>query len=91
MHSGYVFINPRSGMPYKNIRKSFKTALKKARIENFRFHDLRHTVGTRLVSGGSDLQTVKEFLAHSDLKTTQRYIHPVTQNMLKAAAILDSF
>ena len=89
--SGYVFINPKTDLPYKDIRKSFKTALEEANIQNFRFHDLRHTVGTRLVSGGSDLQTVKEFLAHSDLKTTQRYLHPVSKNMLKAVAILDSF
>ena len=89
--SGYVFINPKTELPYRGIRKSFKTALKQAGIESFRFHDLRHTVGTRLVSGGSDLQTVKEYLAHSDLKTTQRYLHPVNENMLKAVNILDSF
>ena len=46
-------------------------------------------MGTRLVAGGTDLQTVKEYLAHSDLKTTQRYLHPVNENMLKAVAILD--
>ena len=89
--SGYIFINPKTELPYRGIRKSFKTALKQAGIESFRFHDLRHTVGTRLVSGGSDLQTVKEYLAHSDLKTTQRYLHPVNENMLKAVNILDSF
>ena len=78
-------------LPYRGIRKSFKTALEQAGIQNFRFHDLRHTVGTRLVAGGSDLQTVKEYLAHSDLKTTQRYLHPVNENMQKAVNILDSF
>lgn len=89
--SGYIFINPKTELPYRGIRKSFKTALEQAGIKNFRFHDLRHTVGTRLVAGGSDLQTVKEYLAHSDLKTTQRYLHPVNENMKKAVAILDNF
>jgi integrase len=88
---GFVFINPQTELPYKGIHKSFKTALRQAGIQNFRFHDLRHTVGTRLVAGGSDLQTVKEYLAHSDLKTTQRYLHPVNENMQKAVNILDSF
>jgi site-specific recombinase XerD len=44
-----------------------------------------------LVAGGSHLQTVKEYLAHSDLKTTQRYLHPVNENMKKAVSILDNF
>ena len=88
---GYVFINPDTHKPYTTIKTGFKRALERANIENFRFHDLRHTVGTRLVANGSDLQTVKELLAHSDLKTTQRYLHPVNENMKKAIDILDNF
>ncbi len=88
---GYVFINPDTGKPYTNIRKGFTEALKRADIKNFRFHDLRHTVGTRLVANGADLMTVKEFLAHSDIKTTQRYMHPTPENMQKAVNILDKF
>lgn len=89
--NGYVFINPDTNKPYTTIKTGFNKALKRAGIENFRFHDLRHTVGTRLVANGADLQTVKEYLAHSDIKTTQRYLHPVNENMKKAVAILDSF
>ncbi|MDY6358451.1 MAG: tyrosine-type recombinase/integrase [Cyanobacteriota bacterium] len=89
--SGYVFINPKTGQPYTTIKTGFNRACERAGIENLRFHDLRHTVGTRLVANGADLQTVKEYLAHSDLKTTQRYLHPTPENMLKAVAILDKF
>lgn len=39
---GYIFINPETGLPYKDIKKAWSTALEKANIENFRFHDLRH-------------------------------------------------
>jgi integrase len=88
---GYVFINKKTGLPYTTIKKSFNTALKNAKIKNFRFHDLRHTVGTRLIANGADIQTVKEYLAHSDLRTTQRYIHSVSENMKRAVDILDSF
>lgn len=88
---GYVFINPNTGKPFTTIKRSFKTALERAGIENFRFHDLRHTVGTRLVANGADLMTVKEYLAHSNLSTTQRYMHPTPENMKKAASILDNF
>ena len=88
---GYVFTSHRGDKPYTNIDEGFKQACIRAGIQNFRFHDLRHTVGTRLVANGADLQTVKEYLAHSDLKTTQRYLHPVKENMKKAIDILDSF
>ena len=89
--SGYVFINPDTQKPYTTIKTGFNRALQRAGIENFRFHDLRHTVGTRLVASGADLQTVKEILAHSDIKTTQRYTHPVKENLKKAIDILDKF
>ena len=88
---GYVFINPDTGKPYTTIKTGFNKALERAGIENFRFHDLRHTVGTRLVSKGADLLTVKEYLAHSNLATTQRYMHPIKENMKKAVDILDNF
>ena len=89
--TGYVFINPDTKKPYTSIKTGFNKALQRAKIDNFRFHDLRHTVGTRLVSKGADLQTVKELLAHSDIKTTQRYLHPVKENIKKAIDILDNF
>lgn len=88
---GFIFVSHRGNKPYTNIDEGFKQACARAGIQNFRFHDLRHTVGTRLVSKGADLQTVKQYLAHSDLKTTQRYLHPVNENMQKAVDILDSF
>lgn len=89
--NGYVFMSHRGNKPYTNINEGFKKALERAGIENFRFHDLRHTVGTRLIANGADLQTVKDYLAHSDIKTTQRYLHTVDDNMKKVIDILDSF
>ncbi len=89
--SGYVFINPKTGKPYTTIKTGFNRACERAGIENFRFHDLRHTVATRLVANGVDLNTVKEYMAHSDIKTTQRYMHPTPENMKNAVDILNSF
>jgi integrase len=88
---GFVFVSHRTGHAYKKLQEGFSQACKRAKVKNFRFHDLRHTVATRLVANGADLMTVKEFMAHSSLATTQRYMHPTPENMKKAVDILDGF
>lgn len=70
----YVFSRP-DGKPYLDLKKSFKAALKKAGIKDFRFHDLRHTFASHLVMRGVGLQTVKELLGHKDIRMTTRYSH----------------
>lgn len=91
-NSQNVFLNPSTNKPYCNIMKSFKKALKAANIENFRFHDLRHTVATHLVEKGIDLVVVvKEILGHSQIDTTIRYAHAVPKRKLEAIEVLNSY
>lgn len=89
--SEYVFANPITGLPYKDISEGFKNACDKADIKNFRFHDLRHTVATRLVEKGIDLRVVQEIMAHSTIVTTQRYMHPTPKRKLEAIEVLNSY
>jgi len=46
------------------IQKAFKKALGMVRIENFRFHDLRHTFASYLRQNGVDLHTIGRLLGH---------------------------
>jgi len=71
----HVFPNPRTGQPYTEVKKSFKAACKRAGISDLRFHDLRHTFATRLISFGVDLITVRDLLGHFSVRVTQRYTH----------------
>jgi integrase len=83
----YVFLN-KQGKPFRDIRESFERAKKKARINNFRFHDLRHTFASHLVMAGIDLVTVKELLGHKTIQMTMRYSHLSGKHKQQAINIL---
>lgn len=67
---------------------AFGRAWTKAGIGHLRFHDLRHTYASRLITGGADLATVRDLLGHSDLRMTSRYAHPTGASVRHALDIL---
>jgi integrase len=73
-YSKFVFLS-NFGKPMKSVKKSFKTALLKSQITDFRFHDLRHTFASHYVMNCGDLMSLKEILGHSNLKMVERYSH----------------
>jgi len=73
-NSEHVFSNG-DGHPFGDIKKGFLSALKRAGIEDFHFHDLRHTFGSYLVMQGVDLKTVQQVMGHKEIQTTMRYSH----------------
>ncbi len=70
--------------PVKDFKRSWRTALKRAGIEDFRFHDLRHTFASHLVMSGVDLRTLSELLGHKTLRMVQRYSHIGDEQMRDA-------
>jgi integrase len=73
------------------IKKAWATALKAAGITDFRFHDLRHTAGTRLAAVGTHPMIMMELLGHKNLQTTKRYTHGTEEAKRAAMAALENF
>jgi integrase len=71
-----VFGDPDMGTPLDKaaILRRYRRALKATGLdESHRFHDLRHTFGTRMASTGVPMRTLQEWMGHRDIETTQRY------------------
>jgi integrase len=56
------------------LRRRYLEALSRAGLRQLRFHDLRHTFGTRMITT-ADILRVKEWMGHADVQTTMRYLH----------------
>jgi integrase len=58
-----------------DLRSAWETALKAARIDDFRFHDLRHSAASYLAMNGASLAEIAEVLGHKTLSMVKRYAH----------------
>jgi integrase len=61
----------------------------KAEIQNFRFHDLRHTFATRLVQSGVDLYTVQKLGRWKDAAMVMRYAHHNPESLRRGIQVMD--
>lgn len=80
-----LVLRGRDGEQLDDIKTAWLAVLRAAKVDGFRFHDLRHTFASKLVMRGVDLNTVRELLGHADLKMTLRYAHLAPEH--KAAAV----
>jgi integrase len=71
------------------LRRRYDRALKRADLRPLRFHDLRHTFGTRMIAR-ADIRRVQEWMGHADVQTTMRYLHYAPGHD-DAALVADAF
>ena len=74
INSKYIFARA-DGIKPVELRKQWQKALKIAGINDFRFHDLRHTTASNLAMNGAGLRDIAEILGHKTLQMVQRYSH----------------
>ena len=73
--SGLIFVSPTNAEKPFDFRNQWDWVRVRAGIENFRFHDLRHTAASYLVMAGATLYEAGQILGHKSEQTTKRYAH----------------
>ena len=73
--SNFLFPSKGSGRKPINLRAPWEVALKRVDIEDFRFHDLRHSAASYLAMNGASLAEIAEVLGHKTLQMVKRYAH----------------
>ena len=72
---GLVFPSPVTGKKIGSVKTAWRNLMAAADIQDFRFHDLRHTFASWLVMQGASLFTVQKLMTHSSAEMTQVYAH----------------
>lgn len=86
--SPWVFSH-KDGQRVQYMQNGFHGACKRAGIENFRVHDLRHTCASWMVQQGVPLMEVRDVLGHSSIEMTERYAHLAPEKLRSAVGVLD--
>ena len=90
INNPYVFPGEKPRAHRTDLPKYWEQYLLAAGIENFHWHDLRHTFASRLVMARVNLYSVKELLGHHDFKMTQQYAHLSPEHLKAAVWVLDA-
>ncbi len=87
----YLFTGPKGKLTTRNIQKIVSNAAKKAGIDKaVHPHTLRHSFATHLLENGINIREIQELLGHSQLDTTEKYIHISGENLKQIKSPLDT-
>jgi integrase len=81
----YIFPTPTTGRPMPHLFFPWDRIRKRAGLQDFRLHDLRHSFASFLVNDGERLNVVQKLLGHTNPRTTQRYAHLSPERLGNAA------
>jgi integrase len=88
----YVFpSNNQTRMNNRNLVRAFKIATERAKVHNFRFHDLRHTFATRLVQSGVGIYEVQTLGRWKSPSMVMRYAHHNPESLRASIEVMDGF
>jgi integrase len=73
----------------RRVERAFKGALTRAGIEDFKFHDLRHTFASHVIMRGGSFKDVQELLGHKTMAMTLRYAHLSQEHKKNAVNLLN--
>jgi integrase len=89
--SGYVSTSQAgTKIDARNLLRAFYKAREEAKLEDVRFHDLRHSFATRLVQENIDLYVVQKLMGHKSITMTMRYAHHHSESLRHGVDILDT-
>jgi integrase len=86
----WVFQSTRYDRHLLDPKKWWETVLRMAEVDDFHWHDLRHTFCSRLVMRGVSLRAVMELAGHSSIVVTTRYAHLEPEHNVAAIKMLDT-
>ncbi len=85
----YVFYGKVPGQPIGEIKRAWKSILKRADIKDFRIHDLRHSFASFALKKGVPLVHVSKLLGHRNIATTMRYAHLELEQLKESTNIVN--
>lgn len=80
----YLVPNPKTKLPFSDIKHPWQTARRKAKLHDLHIHDLRHSAASFMINAGIDLYAVGKVLGHANHASTQRYSHLANDRLLAA-------
>jgi integrase len=80
----YILTNPKTGTRYTTVKTAWLNACRKAHLSDLRFHDLRHTFGTRAADAGVPLNAIRDVMGHKSIAMTERYAHATNEGKRRA-------